>query len=451
MKRLVWVYLFVTLIVGVMVTFSNASASTPVSSIIATDTTWTAANSPYQFTGPVCVLSGVTLTIELGVTVDFDYYYLRVNGTLRASGTNDRPITFTTDKAVQNPMQQIQFTVASTSWNDQTNSGSIIENVVFNRVSIDIRGSSLKIVNNVFNNAIWVTILSRGGSPIISDNVFQKVEYQGISVDRSAIVTNNLFNLTTGQATAIVGHDNALISNNRIIGYYNGINVDSQVTVTGNAVSGCSNAGLVGNGGSLSNNYVYNNFIGISIESGGSFQNNAVVSNEIGIQIKSKPVQGTVSNNNIVSSKQYSVKMEALQNVDLPNNWWGTTDIQTINQTIRDFKSDFNLGRVNYLPFLAQPNPQAPQTADIDSNTISTPSPSIPDTTLAPITPQPTNLYIAPTSTPSDPLAIDSPTELTSELLSTENIVIVVVVACGVVWTAILVFTRRRPKEKVAT
>ncbi|MCB8925516.1 MAG: hypothetical protein H6652_07805 [Ardenticatenaceae bacterium] len=68
-----------------------------VGGIIATDTTWTAANSPYILTDRVTVQTGVTLTIEAGVTVmvpdsrkDLD-----VQGHLEAVGTAVNPILFT--------------------------------------------------------------------------------------------------------------------------------------------------------------------------------------------------------------------------------------------------------------------------------------------------------------------------------------------------------------------
>jgi len=47
----------------------QVAAATNVSGTISTNTTWTAANSPYVMTGNVTVNAGVTLTIEPGVTV----------------------------------------------------------------------------------------------------------------------------------------------------------------------------------------------------------------------------------------------------------------------------------------------------------------------------------------------------------------------------------------------
>lgn len=64
---------------------------------IATDTTWSLANSPYVITETVTVEAGVTLTIEAGVTImTMDMgRYLIVQGHLDAVGTAVNPILFT--------------------------------------------------------------------------------------------------------------------------------------------------------------------------------------------------------------------------------------------------------------------------------------------------------------------------------------------------------------------
>ena len=62
--------------------FGLAQSGTNVSYIIGTDTTWTQANGPYNFIGNVLVNNGVTLTIAEDTMVNFNSYYLRVNGTL---------------------------------------------------------------------------------------------------------------------------------------------------------------------------------------------------------------------------------------------------------------------------------------------------------------------------------------------------------------------------------
>jgi hypothetical protein len=63
--------------------------------------TWNLAGSPYLVEGEITVPTGQTLTIEPGVTVDFQgHYKMIVNGTLTAVGDADNMITFTADNSV---------------------------------------------------------------------------------------------------------------------------------------------------------------------------------------------------------------------------------------------------------------------------------------------------------------------------------------------------------------
>lgn len=86
--------LLVSSLAGAM-RYSVAQTSTQVGGIIDSDATWTLANSPYSLTGDVQVSNGTTLTIEAGVTVNFDSYFMNVSGTLIAVGNQTSKIAMT--------------------------------------------------------------------------------------------------------------------------------------------------------------------------------------------------------------------------------------------------------------------------------------------------------------------------------------------------------------------
>ncbi len=96
MKKL----LFVLGMLSISLTNNYLNAQTNVSGIISVNTTWTASGNPYNVTGNVLINTGITLTIEPGVTVKFDNLKaLQINGQLVAIGTNSNYITFTSSNS----------------------------------------------------------------------------------------------------------------------------------------------------------------------------------------------------------------------------------------------------------------------------------------------------------------------------------------------------------------
>jgi hypothetical protein len=101
----------------------------------------------------------------------------------------------------------------------------------------------------------------------------------------------------------------------------------------------------------------------------------------------------TIIYNNIHNNSEYNIQLdeETGNHINASYNWWGTTDISAINQKIYDFKYDFNLGTVSFIPFLTEPNPQAtPDTfvsTPVDVPSSSPPSPSPPSTPATTPTP----------------------------------------------------------------
>lgn len=351
MKKLLTTALLLILCLPLFACLSNVQAATDVSGAIRTNTTWRQSGSPYKLTGSIAILSGVTLTIEAGVTVDFGSYYMQVNGILRAQGTENNRVVFTGNNGQQSQNAELQFTGSSVGWNNQTQTGCILQNVLFDKAVISAsNGSSPLIANNIFRGQTWVIIWAKLASPIITGNVFENVNYEGVSASQSTVVTNNLFNKTTWMATAVVGHDNAYIANNVIIGFYRGVNGGN--TVTNNVILDCADVGI-SESREIKANYVANNKVGV--ESSGIIEGNTIVNNDIGIKVWS----ATIDNNNIANNNR-SLQVTGSSNVNVANNWWGTTNIDQIKQSIWDNNEDYNLGTANFEPILSRPNPEAP-------------------------------------------------------------------------------------------
>ena len=180
---------------------------TYVSGIISSDTTWTAADSPYIVTGNILVEEGVTLTIGQSVIVRFDgNYYILVEGTLSAVGTTGNMITFTSNKSIPAPGDwgQIYFSDSSDDVNCILKyciieyGGGLSVGAGSTRAGIQARMSSPTLSNNVIaHNA------GHGGiaciddaSPIISNNTITSNANAGIhcagNIPRPSIANNTI-------------------------------------------------------------------------------------------------------------------------------------------------------------------------------------------------------------------------------------------------------------------
>jgi hypothetical protein len=229
--------------------FARAQGNSQVSGIINADTVWTKVKSPYALTGPLAINNGVTLTIEPGVTVNLGVFYIQVNGTLIAKGTNTDRIYFNSVNG--SPNWAIAFNSNSASWNEQTGSGSIIQNTVINTPStgILVDGVTPKIDSNSITGSYAIGILN--GSPVISNNVINGNVGAFPASGYPTLTGNNIKgNIYAGPGSiisknTILGSRNeigiyclgATISDNNIIGFQEGINtVDYVSTIERNLI-----------------------------------------------------------------------------------------------------------------------------------------------------------------------------------------------------------------------
>jgi hypothetical protein len=70
-----------------------------------------------------------------------------------------------------------------------------------------------------------------------------------------------------------------------------------------------------------------------------------------------------VHNNNLCATG-YAIRNVSTYNISADSNWWNTTNTDTIDERIWDFNDDFNLGEVDYTPFLTSPSRLAPPYLD---------------------------------------------------------------------------------------
>jgi parallel beta-helix repeat protein len=164
----------------------------------------------------------------------------------------------------------------------------------------------------------------------------------------------------------------------------NGLDVSSgaSLTIQGNTVE--NNAGVgISSGGkgklTIQNNVISNNTdYGILSQGTGTMliQNNTISRNGGGINLNS---YSAIKYNNIQNNTQNSVYLSTASNIDATYNWWGTTDVQAINQTIYDFKDDFTVGTVNFVPFLTLPNPESIPNLNTTPIASGSPTPAVPE------------------------------------------------------------------------
>jgi len=393
--------------------FGQAQSGTNVSYILSQDTTWTTSGSPYTLTGNTLVYQGVTLTIHPGVTVNLGSYYIEVNGTLSAVGSQANKITFNGG--------QITFTASS--------SGGRFENVNLETdistatpLNIDscnitgqITGPNLTVTNCVINGQIQAQIISnedalQSESSVISDNVVTGqinigyFYFDAISGDTSTVFNNSV----NGSITVISSEGTPQIYNNTVSG--GGIQCTGYGSILNNYVYGCQEGislytvrvfgGEFPCYATVENNLVVDNSHGIDIELTSVFvagticptiSSNTIFGNSVGIYLSESNYNSTpiIENNNIQNNSDYNFYLQAPNNVNASYDWWGTTSQQAINRTIYDFKEDFNLGTVNFVPFLMAFNSQAPSVNTVMATP--TPSPTQSSTSTPSQTPTPSS------------------------------------------------------------
>jgi hypothetical protein len=172
MKKFLLLLLFVVSI--------SANAQTSVSGQIATNTTWTLANSPYIVTGNILVPSGVTLTIEPGVVVKVNNgLYIKIQGELIAIGTSSSKIIITSSNTLKfkGDWDKIWLAGVATNFDSNNNyvSGTIIKHceISYANEGLRIDDSSFFLSSSIIENNNQGINFKKVFNSIIADNIFR--------------------------------------------------------------------------------------------------------------------------------------------------------------------------------------------------------------------------------------------------------------------------------------
>ena len=320
--------------------------------IINSNTVWTKLNSPYTLTGSVGIAEGATLTIEPGVTVNLGSYTLEVNGTLIAQGTSAEKIVFNSDLPNMQPALNINL--------PYDNPSCKIENAVLYQTSIHAQSyysnASVTINNCSFEGNAGINIW---GSTTVSNSYITG----GVSLRGSSVVSNSKMLNGIDISGSYTLSDNTITNSQGIWVVDAGEAGSSTQTakILNNIIYGGSTAGInLASSATVQGNLIIDNQIGISVRSEQDtsvLNHNTIIDNKIGLRT---PASGTKVNNNNFEKNTENNLVAGNSAVDVTNNWWGNTDSSVIDNKILDNTDDFNLGKVNYTPFLTMPDSQAP-------------------------------------------------------------------------------------------
>jgi len=369
-------YFHTILVSSIIVVISGAVEGTNVSGILLTNTTWTLEKSPYYIVGNVLVPEGGELSIEAGVTIEFDgYYKIYVDGNLEARGNISEYISFLSN-STPNYDNYAGIIFRETSCCGE----NILDRVIMENIKVGVSSSSIELTNSIMNNSsaeIYSKYLS-----IIENNTFRNCSEHLYITNRDEgyiDVFNNHFDNCPIDSDVEEG---SLNFNNNIMhsADYEGVRLHIE-----------DNAKVI-----FYNNTIYKNRVGVSIgieslEGYFKFLNNQITNNSVGLHFRSITCEGdsdisisgnTISNNerglifyggrrsynvppnelfnmtynNLINNSNFNVVCDFNfpDSISIPYNWWGTTNTSKINESIYDFYDDFAKGYILYQPVLSE-------------------------------------------------------------------------------------------------
>ncbi|HYV92089.1 MAG TPA: T9SS type A sorting domain-containing protein [Chitinophagales bacterium] len=350
MKKIFYSSLFLAIIAC-----STLRAQTYISSAIVSDANWTVANSPYIVTTDVGLFPNITLTIDPGVTVEFDNNAsLDIKGTLVAVGDQNDSITFTSSSVA--PYEGI--------WD-----GIQIENSQGGNANFCYcRGFYADALVEVMNSGPSDTIIIMKKSRF-SNNIGALINYDGLS---SYTVILDSCKFESNLSVAVVFGNYMTVANCSFINNSGALYSD-RINPT------CSNCIFSGNGGTYTISFAgtitgctfTNNAEGMRVWNTTQASDNIITGNTIGLNLinTTNIFAGQVVNNYICSNTTYNASVALWGNSNISGNCWCTTDSAAISASIYDAYDNGTLGIVTFMPLGASCTPLGETTIAANSAT----------------------------------------------------------------------------------
>ncbi len=366
--------------------------------------TWTLVNSPYNIIGDVTVPVGSSLTIEPGVNIyAMGNYYLTVQGTLNAIGTEADTIRFKSGQADPDALWKgIRLENESLP---SSISYCFIEKAEYGVNSVN---SPVQITHNRFShNQKALQIFAIGAADpadvLISENIIEWSIHNGIMINQNSdlVIENNEIrsNGTGTQYYAAIqlsnqssdGSNSPLIQNNHIHHNFKqgitawdlvGVNAIQPQILNNIIENNLTGIYLLNSSGYIADNIIRNNFIPGDANSGAGvmitgatsepyFERNQIYGNFTGFYLgqNAKPCLGNLSiyhiwaqgenaiyNNIDETNTLHSIYTYSYTDPSIvifsENNYWGTTNPAEIAESILDHNDNPSLPTVDFDPFL---------------------------------------------------------------------------------------------------
>jgi nitrous oxidase accessory protein NosD len=303
---------------------------------LSADLTLTAADGSCTLTSDMIVAPGVTLTLDAGARLLVaSGVELEVKGHLQVNGNAVAPVTMRSSEAVPGPgsWQGIAFRETGTgelSYIDVQHADRAVyaEGIAPTLIGANLRNSNYGLY---YDSAGSSTVT---GGRITGNDVGVYASWSTVTVDRAELTTNRIGAL--GGSASTLNISNSRIANN-------------------------TEAGIQPDGATITHNQITGNGVGVLTQlNWNTLSYNVIAGNDTGVVLGGYPIRKTLSFNHFMGNATDAVRYDGGYDdgrVDAEHNWWGTSDLATIDGLVFDVYDDITRFQVDVVPFLSAPHP----------------------------------------------------------------------------------------------